>query len=298
MSAAGESRRVAEARRLRGGPAVLRRRLGQACPRREERVGAIVARMDDAERLPRLGPLARRTAASALHIINQWPDDALEGRRQRPTAEAGQVAPRRRHLRRLRQGRGRARSTSNGKPQPIERRSRQRSPSTIRTDVPFKSASDSTTAPLRRRRRSKTCASTPARLSDGEVAARWRGPRRRSCSRRSPPSAAAAENDELFDWWLLPRPRVLGLLSSSRSKLRALASERKAIQRARHGRPRDAGEDRRAADGLRPLSAASTTSAATRSKPARPPSCRRLPADLPQQPAGPRPVAAATRAIR
>ena len=91
--------------------------------KRHGQTGAILARMDDGT-TSAAGTSGSRTAGSATHIIHKWPDDALKVVAP-AAAQAEQVAPRDRDLRRLGQGRRRRRSTSTAKPQPRRGRRRQ-----------------------------------------------------------------------------------------------------------------------------------------------------------------------------
>ena len=47
-------------------------------PANDGRPARSVARMDDRQRLPRLGPVDREAASVGIHIVNKWPDDALK----------------------------------------------------------------------------------------------------------------------------------------------------------------------------------------------------------------------------
>ena len=241
--------------------------------------GAIVARMDDKQRLHRGWDLWIESDRVGTHIINEWPDDALKvvGQTQ---LQAGQVEPRVRHLRRLGQG---------GRGEDLRRR---------RAAADATSQADSSKSTIRTDGAASRSASGTRPSGSKDVVAPGRAPLRPS---RSPAARSIAWPGE---------PRASGLLAEAGREAHAgreatscstggCAALDPAYQRAdrqagsaraggsgdqgaRHGRPRDAGADRA---GRWPTSstAASTTSAATRSRPARPKSLPPLPADLPQQ---------------
>ena len=125
------------------------------------RNGAIVARMDDGERLPRLGPVGRGRPASARTSSTSGRRTRSRSSRKTPLP-AEQVDARRRHLRRLRQGRRASRSTSTAS------RSRPTSQadtlkSTTRTDGAVQDRPAAHDRAASTASRSRTCASTTGR---------------------------------------------------------------------------------------------------------------------------------------
>ena len=126
---------VAGRRRLRSRPAVLRTPPGSSC-RRTIGSGAILARMDDDARLPRLGPVGRgRPHRRAHHPQVARRTRSRSSRKTQLPAEP--VDARRRHLRRLAARRPACKVYVNGAAAADERRRPTRSTSTIRTTVPL-----------------------------------------------------------------------------------------------------------------------------------------------------------------
>ena len=262
-------RQVAEASRRelrdRPTPATSRRTRrsptapGSSC-RKAGLTGAVVARMDDQRRLPRLGPLAREAASVATHIVHKWPDDALK------VVAAAPLKPDEwTHVFVTYDGSGKAagREDLRQRRAPADRRrTPTRSRNTIRTEVPLKRRPAAHGVAARRRWRSRTCGSTTGALAATRSTGSWPSAPRR-LARSKPADEAARGRDRASSstgGWRRRRPEFAGARATSwrRSKHEEAAIKaRGTIAHVMH-------ETHRAGDGLRPASAASTTSAATR----------------------------------
>ena len=241
--------------------------------------GAIVARMDDAQRLPRLGPLDRERPGRHAHR-QQVAGRRAQGRRQERRSSRGEWHHVLRHLRRLRQGRRASRSTSTASRRPIERPDRH-----AEGHDPH------------RRCRSRSASGTPAsRLDDvadpgpAHLRPGARRPRRSSSSpgptaRRWLVAQAGRQADRRREG------RAVRLVAGRPWTSRYQELDRRAgdarSRRRRRSRPRGTvahvmHEKAEPADGVRPLPRRVRQAHATRSTPATPDGLPPMPADLPR----------------
>ena len=130
---AGRRARAGRPRRLREGPGLLLRALGQAA-RRPTSAGPSSSRMDEADDF-RGWDLWLEGGKVAAHIIHKWPDDALKVVSD-GDAEAERLEPRPGHLRRL--GQGRRDQDLPRRQAPANQVDADALKDTIRTKVPFK----------------------------------------------------------------------------------------------------------------------------------------------------------------
>ena len=226
-----------------------------------EPTGAIVARMDPTNKLPRLGPVDRGRQARHAHH-QRLAGGRAQGRRQERRCQLNQWA----HVAVAYDGSakaaGRQRSTSNGEPQPTDVAVRHAQGHDARPRCRSRSASGTATERLQRRR------IEDVRLYDRTLA---RG-RRSSNSRATAPRPMRSPSRPTSGRRRRRRRRSTGgsatlrravRASSTREIVEAPGRRKSTIRVARHDRPRHEREDGRAG-GVHPLSAATTTSAATR----------------------------------
>ena len=162
--------------------------------------GAIVARMDDEQRLPRLGPVDRGRPRRHAHH-QQVAGRRAQGRRQ--DAAASRTSGLTSCV--TYDGSGKAAGVQvyvNGEPQPIDVAGRQADRARSAPTVPLKIGQRQRRRPARRRR-----AAGPADLRPALDAGRGRAarPRPRAAAEllaKPADKRTPAENDELFDWWL------------------------------------------------------------------------------------------------